>query len=300
MNSITTTPEYARLIQEEKDHYSKIEVTQELTEGGLHASSSWKYYWSRVAEELHHSAHSDIAGYLKCLHSKHNRTLKILSLGSGYCGHELNLAHKLNCPYEIICTDINETLFSEARKRAQASNLCLQFEVQDLNFIRIPSGQYDMIFAHAALHHVINLETLFEQIAQGLNVDGILHIVEVIGKNRRLLWEENERFANLILDALPHKLTRGAKLTVSEGEGMEGIRQEDILPILRATFQPVYEYTHGAFMRYICTDENLGRYLHPEEMEAKRYLDLLIDIDRSTVRNLILRPLEIWGIYRPL
>jgi hypothetical protein len=157
-----------------------------------------------------------------------------------------------------------------------------------------------MIFAHAVLHHVINLEMLFDQIAQGLNRGGILHLVEVIGQNRRLLWEENERFVNLLLDALPHEITEGSRVQVAyEHEGMEGVRQEEILSILRERFEPLYEYTHGSFMRYVCTDDRLGRYLNPDHKMGKRYLDLLIDIDRSTVRNGILRPLEVWGIYRP-
>jgi hypothetical protein len=149
-----------------------------------------------------------------------------------------------------------------------------------------------MIFAHAVLHHVINLEMLFEQIAQGLTSRGILQLVEVIGKNKRLLWEENERFANVILAAFPVELTRGAKIQVTEEEGMEGIRQEQILPLLRERFEALYEYTHGAFMRYICTDERFGRYLSPEHEVSRRYLDLLIDIDKSTVRHGILRPLR--------
>lgn len=143
------------------------------------------------------------------------------------------------------------------------------------------------------------MEGLFDQIAGGLTSGGILHLVEVIGKNRRLLWEENERFANLILHALPNDLTGGAKLQApSEEEGMEGVRQEEILPILRQRFEPIYEYAHGAFMRFVCTDERLGRHFNPEHEIGRRYLDLLIDIDRSAVRNGILRPLEIWGVYR--
>jgi SAM-dependent methyltransferase len=299
MKDLTRNYDYARLIDEEKEHYSKIEVTDDLTEGGRHASSPWKYYWTRVAEEIRSSPFSDIAAYLERHCGTPNRPLRILSLGSGYCGHELAMAQTLKCAYEITCTDINEALFTEARKRAEACSLSLRFQVEDLNFIRIAPGCYDMIFAHAVLHHVINLERLFDQIARGLTDGGILHLVEVIGKNRQLLWEENERFANAILDALPYELTGGAKLQAPSGEeGMEGVRQEEILPILRERFEPLYEYLHGAFMRYVCTDERLNRHLDPEHELGRRYLDLLIDIDWSAIRNGILRPLEIWGVYR--
>jgi SAM-dependent methyltransferase len=299
MKDLTRNWDYARLIEEEKEHYSRIEVTDELTIGGPHASSAWKYYWTCVADQIRSSPFADIAGYLESRYGTHYRPIRILSLGSGHCGHELAIAERLKCAYEITCTDINEALFTEARERAQERRLSLRFEVEDLNFIRIAPGYYDMIFAHAVLHHVINLELLFDQIARGLTGRGILQLVEVIGKNRRLLWEENERFANVILDALPLELTRGAKLLASEEEGMEGIRQEEILPILRERFEPLYEYSHGAFMRYICTDERFGQHLNPDHELGRRYLDFLIDIDRSTIQNGILRPLEIWGVYRP-
>ncbi len=299
MKDLTPNYDYPRLIDEEKEHYSKIEVTDELTEGGRHASSPWKYYWTRVAEEIRSSPFADITAYLERQYGRSDRPLRILSLGSGYCGHELAMAQRLKCAYEITCTDINGALFTEARKRAQAGGLSLRFQVEDLNFIRIAPGYYDMIFAHAVLHHVVNLEILFDQIARGLTDRGILHLVEVIGKNRRLLWEENERFANTVLDALPYELTGGAKLQASsEVEGMEGVRQEQILPILRERFEPLYEYLHGAFMRYVCTDERLSRHLDPDRELVRRYLDLLIDIDWSAIRNGILRPLEIWGVYR--
>jgi SAM-dependent methyltransferase len=300
MKDLTLNWDYRRLIEEEKEHYSKIEVTNELTEGGQHAASSWKYYWTRVAEEIRSSPFSDVTGYLERQYTKTFRPLRILSLGSGYCGHELAMAQRLKCAYEITCTDINENLFTEARRRATASGLAIRFKVEDLNFIRIAPGGYDMIFAHAVLHHVINLEFLFDQISQGLSNGGIFHLVDVIGQNRRLLWEENERFANLILDALPRELTEGVRIQASyDQEGMEGVRQEEIVSILRERFDALYEHTHGAFMRYVCTDERFGRHLNPDHILGKRHLDLLIDIDRSTVRNGILRPLEIWGVYRP-
>ena len=114
-----------------------------------------------VADQIRSSPFADIADYLESRYGNPNRPIRILSLGSGHCGHELALAERLKCAYEITCTDINEALFTEARERAQERGLSLRFEVQDLNFIRISPGYYELIFAHAVLHHVINLEILF-------------------------------------------------------------------------------------------------------------------------------------------
>ena len=78
---------------------------------------------------------------------------------------------------------------------------------------------------------------------------------------------------------------------------MEGVRQEDILPLIRQHFQIIFEVRHGAFMRFICTNPELGRRLDPNQLHTKQALDFLMDCDASAVRNSILRPLEIWGVY---
>lgn len=302
MEDRTRDYEYDRLIAEEKEHYAAIEITDRLTEGGVHAHDSWGHYWQRIGSRLAAAGFGDLATFLEHRNRGLDRPLRILSLGSGYCGHELQLAENLDADHRLTCTDINPALFKKAREVAEQKRLRIDFEEADLNFMTVDPGAYDLIFAHASLHHVINLEHLFDQIAAGLAPhSGVFHLVEVVGKNRKLIWDENEAFANRMLDALPEEVTRGVRLRVEEAaaEGMEGVRQEDILPLLRERFEPLFECAHGAFMRFICTDSRLGKLLDPGDLQLRSYLDLLIDIDESTVRNRLLRPLEIWGVYRP-
>ena len=297
---LTKDYDYARLIEEEKTHYSEIEVTDDLKEGGVHAGHCWQYYWQQVAQALAAGPIGYIGDYLDQHFEKTDASINILSLGSGYCGNEIDLARRLKGKAHIVCTDINEQLFSEAKVIAQTEGLNIEFKQEDLNFISIDPQHYQMIFAHAVLHHVINLEHLFEKIAQGLADDGILHLVEVVGQNRRLIWPENEAFANALLDVIPNPITQGIRLHITADEaGMEGIRQEDIIPELLNRFYPIYEYAHGAFMRFICTQGDLAPRFDPDDAEAKRYLDFLIDCDKAAVKYNILKPLEIWGVYKP-
>ena len=79
---------------------------------------------------------------------------------------------------------------------------------------------------------------------------------------------------------------------------MEGIRQEDIIPLLRKHFSTIYEHRHGAFMRFICTHGELGPIFDPRRSDMRRYLNFLIDSDDCAVRHGVLRPLELWGIYK--
>ncbi|MEM8964271.1 MAG: class I SAM-dependent methyltransferase, partial [Acidobacteriota bacterium] len=293
--------DYDRLIEEEKEHYSTIEVTETLHEGGVHARSSWEYYWQRVALTIDRSPFHDLASWLEVDSLRRNlgRPIRILSLGSGYCGPELALARALSVPYEVRCTDINPDLFTQAREQAEADGLSLDFAEADLNFMTIEPGHWDLIFAHASIHHVINLEQLFDQIRGGLSTHGIFHLVEVVGQNRKLIWDENERYANRLLDLLPAELTGDQRLAVPEEvDGMEGVRQEDILPLLRERFTARFEHRHGAFMRFVCTHIHAGEALDPGNPETLAWLDMLIDADQSAVQRGVLEPLEIWGVYK--
>ena len=299
MKDLTKQFAYEQLMQAEKEHYSQIERTEDLKEGGQHANSSWAYYWRRVAESISQSEYGNLALYLDHTFGAAGGAIRILSLGSGYCGMELELAKGLASNYSITCTDVNEVLFEEAKRRAQQDNLSMVFRMEDLNFIRIPEQEFDLIVAHASLHHVINLEHLFDQIAKGLTPRGIFHLVEVTGMNRKLIWDENERFANALLDLVPARITRNLRLGITfETEGMEGVRQQEIPELLHQRFQPLFELRHGAFIRFICTHPELGKYFDPADDEARRYLDFLIDCDEVAVKRKVLRPLELWGVYR--
>ncbi len=299
MQDLTREFDYERLVREEREHYSQIAVTDDLREGGVQAASAWQHYWERFRPIVENSGFANLGAHLSQTLSHLERPIEVLSLGSGYCGHELTLARKFTRDYRILCTDINETLFTQAREVARGEGLALEFRTADINFLALEPGRYDLIFAHAVVHHVINLEHLFGQLATGLADGGLLHLVDVVGKNRKLIWDENEHFANALLDHLPTRLTNGVRLAVPEGDGgMEGIRQQDILPQLRQTFTPLFEHRHGAFMRFICTHPQLGPTLGAADVESRHALDFLIDCDESAVRHGLLRPLEIWGVYR--
>jgi 2-polyprenyl-3-methyl-5-hydroxy-6-metoxy-1,4-benzoquinol methylase len=302
IQDLTKDYNYALLLEEEKAQFDKIDITRDLKTGGVHANSAWTFYWRLVWQVINDNGFGNLSEYICKNFPAENRPIEVLSLASGYCGHELDLARGMTRSYRITCTDLNETMFEKAKDVAEQEGLSIEFLEDDLNFTRIAPGRYDLIFAHAAIHHVINLEHLFEQISAGLSPTGILHLTEVIGKNRKLIWDRNERYANALLDLLPERLTRGIRLAVHEtdADGMEGIRQEEIYPLLRKHFVALFEHRHGAFMRFICTHPDLGPAFDVNDIEARRHLEFLIANDNCAVRYGVLAPLEIWGLYRPL
>ena len=101
MRDLTRTFNYAQLIEEERAHFSKIVVTADLKEGGIHANKAWDYYWQRVGQVIEKSGFANLAAYLCGAFPDLDRPLEILSLASGYCGHEIDLARRMTRPYKL-------------------------------------------------------------------------------------------------------------------------------------------------------------------------------------------------------
>src|SRR5262245_21409870 len=253
---LTRGGEYERLLDEEIEHYSAIEVTPDLREGGVHAQDSWTYYFRSLERDLFHTSfHREVV-----THANRFEAPRLLSLGCGYGGHDLLVSAQLRKPFQLIAVDLNPNITAEADRRARAAGLDIQFMPADLNFISIQPDSFDVIYAHASLHHVLNLEHLFDQIKAGLRDEGRLVVLDIIGKTQVLFWKENVELAASVLRSMPrryrpmawkrfwrrwwfdpyHVIARYEEPSVQVG--MEGIRQEEIEDLLLQRFVPVMNF----------------------------------------------------------
>jgi ubiquinone/menaquinone biosynthesis C-methylase UbiE len=302
---------YEKLVAEEIEHYSRVDVTDHLTEGGCHAHKSWEYYFDYLrAHVFGTSFYDEIVA--SASQFKHPR---ILSLGCGYGGHDLAIARRLRNPYELTAVDLNPHVYKEALRRSEAENLSIRFKAVDLNFIEIRPNSYDVIYAMASLHHVLNLEHCFAQLYEGLGDNGRLIVLDVIGKTQVLFWKENVEFAAQLVRTMPiryrpsvgkrfWKHLRFNPYTVlsryeepSVQVGMEGIRQEEIEAEMLKWFKPLKLYKYNAFMRLICTNAYLGARLNPEKTEDRVFMDKLIEREIREIECGRLKPTELFGIF---
>ena len=167
----TNSEEYNRLVKEELEHYSEIAVTDGLTEGGIHAHKSWSYYF-----EYLYSKHFGISFYDSVWEAlKGRKSARVLSLGCGYGGHDLEIARKAEGLRELIAVDLNPRIYDSASRRAAEEGLPIRFQSLDLNRVEIQPGYFDVIYAVASIHHILNLEHLLTQVnarAQGRRAAG--------------------------------------------------------------------------------------------------------------------------------
>jgi SAM-dependent methyltransferase len=176
--------------------------------------------------------------------------VRIVSIGSGNCEIEVELARHLRaaeCPqFTIDCLDLNPAMLERGRKAAQCANVTnhLNFVQADLNGWT-PSYSYDAAFANQSLHHVLHLESLFDGLRSALHADSPFVISDMIGRNGHQRWPEALPIVQKFWTRLPpsyrfnNKLNRYEELFENwdySSDSFEGIRAQDILPLLRKFF----------------------------------------------------------------
>ena len=178
------------------------------------------------------------------------RECRFLSIGSGNCETELDLARRLRAKglhnFVIECLELNPAMLARAQADAERDGVAahLLFVQADLNSWRAVRT-YDVVLAAQILHHVIHLEGLFAQVRQALAPTGHFVVADMIGRNGHLRWPEALDIVQEYWQELPSSYRYNRQLGRQEdqfvnwdcsNEGFEGIRAQDILPLLLQSF----------------------------------------------------------------
>jgi SAM-dependent methyltransferase len=184
--------------------------------------------------------------------SETSQLVRVASIGSGNGETEVELAQTLFRAgfenLEVICLEMNSSMQERARRRASDAGVLhlLRFVEADFNEWEA-DGKYDAIIASHSLHHVVALEHLFAQIHSALSPDGVFLVNDMIGRNGHMRWPEALRPLRSIWAAMPERYKYNHQLRFIDHEfdnhdcsdvGFEGIRAQDILPLLLNTFHP--------------------------------------------------------------
>lgn len=179
------------------------------------------------------------------------RRRTFVSLGSGSCATEIRVAQFMEqqgCDdFVIECLELNATLVAEGRAGAAAAGVAGRVRPMSGDFNQwTPTRQYDGVLANNSLHHVVNLEGLFAAIQQCLRPTGTFVTSDMVGRNGHMRWPEALDIVQEFWRELPREKTYNHLLQRYEDvydnwdcstEGFEGIRAQDILPLLIAHFE---------------------------------------------------------------
>jgi SAM-dependent methyltransferase len=173
-----------------------------------------------------------------------------LSVGSGFCDTEVRLAEDLigrgNRDFTIECLELNAGLLEQGQTLAADKGVGAHIVALRGDFNKwTPTKTYDAVLANSSLHHVLNLEGLLEGIKSSLAPTGFFVTCDTIGRNGHMRWPEALSIVNEYWRELPREYTYNHLLKRHESvydnwdcsvDGFEGIRAQDILPLLIDNF----------------------------------------------------------------
>lgn len=178
-------------------------------------------------------------------------TLRMVSVGSGDCAIETKVAAGLaeaGVSFILLCLDISDAALARGKQFGADAGVSdrMSFMERDFN-LGLPEGTFDVVIANQSLHHVSNLEQLYASIKRQLAPEGCFLVSDMIGRNGHMRWPEARELVDEVWQELPEAYRYNQQLQRQEREfmdwdcsteGFEGIRAQEVLPLLLDYFEP--------------------------------------------------------------
>ena len=236
------------------------------------------------------------------------KPVKALSVGCGFGGIERTL-HKRDFCQLIHGVDVSDAAIEAARKTAKAEGLQgLTYEVADLNTAKFPAETYDAVYAHAALHHVFQLEHLLGQIRQTLKPGGLFVVYEYIGPSQMQFPRRDLQLADIFLKLIPdryrhmrreegikHEAPRLSLEIMNSTDPSEGIRASEIVPLIASRFEIKHFRYIGGTLLFLVFNEIAGNF-NENTAEIMPLVKALIALDNFLIDNKVLPSYHVYLI----
>lgn len=238
-----------------------------------------------------------------------HRTPRFCSLGSGNGDLEIKLARQLVAAgqreFTFDCVDLNTEMRERALSAADEAGVAehLRFIAADLNSWT-PAEEYDAIIANQSLHHIVNLEGVFAEVKKALRPQGAFLISDMIGRNGHLRWPEAMTIIQEFWKILPpsyrgHCVTGQYEHEFEDWdcsvEGFEGVRAQDILPLLIDRFQFRLFAPFGNLIDPFI-DRNFGPNFDPARVSDRAFIDAVHHRDEQELAAGRLKPTHLIAV----
>lgn len=222
--------------------------------------------------------------------------LRIASVGCGDCAPEVGIARALLArgvaDFRMVCLDISDGALERGRANAREAGVAGHFEMLAHDFNRgLPPGTFDVVIANQSLHHVVELEGLYAAIRAQLAPQGRFLVSDMIGRNGHMRWPEARALVDEAWEWLPDRYRFNWQLQRQEQafidwdcsqEGFEGIRAEEVLPLLLEYFQPRVFLAWGNIID-VFIDRGFGHNFHGRSEWDLRFIDRIHAIDSAAI-----------------
>ncbi len=246
-----------------------------------------------------------------CLKLQNKEEIKIISIGSGNGELEIQIAKKLLdnniINFSIECMDINKNMLNRTIELAEKNSVANHIKINTCDFNKwtpIKKDSYDIVIANQSLHHVLELEHLFDSIHDCLSKTGLFLTSDMIGRNGHMRWNEALKALEPFWDELPKKykynqmLKRQEKTYINHDcstEGFEGIRAQDILRLLTEKFN--FElFIPFANIIMVFIDRPFGHNFNIENPKDIDFIDRVHAKDEELILEGTLKPTQMLAV----
>jgi SAM-dependent methyltransferase len=172
----------------------------------------------------------------------------------------------------------------------------VHFVQADLNFVRLPSDHYDVMWTSGCMHHVANLERLFEQVSASLRDGGLFALHDYVGERRLQYSATRLELVNDALRRIPLRFRKWGLESIERPPLDElspfcGVRSHEILAAARAQFEVVHEGFSGALFP-------LGLMLDFEAMEHEAPELIAAFVASEAAARKVVAPAGAYAVYR--
>lgn len=234
-----------------------------------------------------------------------DKTIRVISIGSGDGEVELKVGELLKSKgvsnFIIEGYELSEDLITASNKASRYKELSdnVRFIRADLNIENI-LARVDFVIANQILHHIYDLETLFQKLFDALTDDGVIMTRDMIGKNGHQAWPE----AKIIIDAIWAHMPDRYKFNHRKNQSytlfqntdfsvgsFEGIRAQDILPLMLEKFHFSHFYSHGGIVeRFI--NRGFGHNYSIDLEEDVRFASMLQEVNDALLDGRFVTPTQ--------
>ena len=300
------------------DHKVEQELAIFSKQEKVHDLPAIFHYWSNkfLLPILKDAGHASIKGFFVTalfgsIRQNPDERPSFLSIGAGNCDLEVSIARDLvdlGCTeFTFECVELNPVMLERAARLAESSGVrhLMHLTLADFNKWR-PENTYSGVMANQSLHHVSDLEHLFGQIQRTLRPAGSFVVVDMIGRNGHQRWPESLSLIQKFWVELPEDYKFNLLLNRHEDvyenwdcskEGFEGIRSQEVLPILLNSFV-CHQFIGFGSAIDIFIDRCFGHHFDRDSEIDRDFIDRVHQADEDGLRSGTLTPTHMMAVFK--
>jgi hypothetical protein len=282
-----TTDAYTTKLQAQIDQYRKV--------ANIHDLPDIFHYWSNkhLRPRLNEVMGADSIADFYALPFARALALgdgprRLLSIGAGDCSVEIGVAKRLlelgQKDFELLCLEVSPHLLERAEASIHREALDGAIKLQEADINRwCPDDRFVGVMANHSLHHLVELEQIFAVVYEAIGDRGVFVTNDMIGRNGHMRWPEVLEWVEAIWAFMPDRYKFNHQLKRVEAqfdnwdcskEGFEGIRAQDILPLLTDRFAFTSFLAYGGIVD-LFVDRAFGHNLEPDLPADRAFVDFL-------------------------